>query len=158
MPVVGSYKGNIAFARVRIAAMSRDTVSDSVDKLQEQVRSFTPVDSRVLWKSVSTKGTKRVGPYTWQGEVYSDLEYAAAIEYGMSPKFIRPKKRQALNWSGAAGVEIFSRGHQWPGYQGHHMFQRGAAAFERLHAEDIAERNARLWLGSVDAGRRTIVI
>jgi len=158
MTVIGSYKDDMAFDKTRISLMNRDVVSTSVDKLQEVIRDFTPFQTGRLRESIKTTDPKRVAAHTWQAKVYTDLEYAAAIEYGMSPKWISPKKRQALQWAGEGGVSYFSEGHMWPGYQGSHMFQKGAALFERAYAEDIAEDKARLWLGSVDAGRRTVVI
>ena len=158
MTVVGSYKDNIAFDKVRVNLMMRDTVNESVDKIQELVRINTPIGKTGhLWDSVKTKGARRTSPYSWQGEVYSQTDYTAAIEYGMAPQKIEGKNGGGLSffWE-KKGVQFVGRSVKWPGYQGHHMFQRGAAAFERLYAEDIAEDNARIWLGSVDAGRRTV--
>lgn len=141
--------------------MSRATLQESLEKLQECVRDETPRKTGTLWRSVKTKerGALNRGKVLWyQGEVYSDLEYAAAIEYGMSPRRIDPNKKQALsfNWERMGGRVAFDYVN-WPGFEGRFMFLKGSQKFERMYAEDIAEDNARLYLGSVDAGRRTVV-
>ena len=159
MPVVGTYSDNIAFDKVRIRLMCRDTANESLDKLQELIRDFTPRDTGHLWESVKKSGPKRVSSNIWEGKVSSGTDYTAAIEYGMAPRKIEATKKQALSfyWK-KHGIQFVGKSVNWPGYMGHHMFQRGSDLFERHYAEDIAEGNARIWLGSVDAGRRTIVI
>ena len=166
MTVVGSYKTNAAFSGVRTKAMMRNTVNESVDKIQElvheQIDTFS--NTGALWKSVKKSGPKRISTNIWQGEVYSKHEYAAAIEYGWGPKvgkapqWLAPKVKKAMKWDGGAGGFAFSKGHWSGSFAGHHMFQKAKTRFERDYAEDIAERNARQYLGTVDAGRRTVVI
>lgn len=159
MPVYGSYKDNKAFSGVRQKMMCRQTVDESLDKLQEMVRfeidKFS--DTGELWHSVKRTDVKRAPGGVWYGEVYSELEYAAAIEYGMPERFIRPEKKSALKWV-EAGAQAFSKGHRVSAFRGHHMFLRAKSTFDRTQAEEIAVENARVYLGALDAGRRTVVI
>jgi len=159
MTVVGSYEGDKAFDQTRIKLMCRQTVEESIIKIQELVRENTPRKSGHLWESVKTSGPRRTSSVSWEGSVSSNLPYTAAIEYGMAPRVITPTHKEALSffWK-KKGVHFVGRKVDWPGYAGHHMFLRGSTAFEKFYAENIAENNARIWLGSVDAGRRTIVI
>lgn len=170
MTVVGSYKTNIAFDNVRMKLMMRDTVEESIDQLQECVRRHTPKGKTgKLWESVQKKGPKRISTNIWQGEVYSDLEYAASIEYGWADRLITPKspfgfKEGAsrtdappfgfLRWNNG-GKDFFAHS-AITSYKGAHMFLKGKLEFEKNYAEAIAQRNAREWLGAVDAGRRTV--
>jgi hypothetical protein len=155
--VRGSIRGNgPAFNAVRIRMMMRDTAKESGDKLQDLVRKRVAKfsDTGTLWKSIEKSKVRRVAPKTWEVVVFSDLEYAAAVEYGWAPRKVEPTKRAALQWGDGAGIQ-FSKGHYIGGFSGHHMFQKAKAEFERLYAEDIAEDNARIWLGTLDAGRKT---
>lgn len=158
MAIVGTYRDNHAFDKTRISLMCRETAGDSIEKLQEDVRHFTPKDTGKLWESVSTRGPARVSTNIWSGEVYSDLEYAASIEYGWVNRVITPKKPGGwLHWQ-EKGNDIFAKKTKTSYMPGSHMFSKGANYFEHNHAEDIAERNAKKWLGTVDAGRRTVVL
>ena len=161
MAIVGTYKTNHAFSGVRTKLMMRDTVTDSAIKLQELVREEIArfSDTGELWKSVKRTGSRRVSSNARQETVYSNLEYAHAIEYGWATRWVKPTKKTAMKWFDAkSGTFFFSKGHFIGPFIGHHMFLKASSRFEREYAEDIAERNARIWLGAVSAGRRTTVI
>ena len=167
MTIIGSYKDDQAFDQTRIILMMRDTLDDSLESLQESVRQFTPVFAGwrrkgikigELKRSISIDNNGRVSKNVWEGEVYSDLEYAAAIEYGMSRQIIVPTHKKALRWYDNrsfrqdAGPTI-RKSVDWPGYKGAHMFQLGREEFERTDAEDIAEKNTRIYLGARGAAQ-----
>jgi hypothetical protein len=156
--MVGSFTDAGLFDATRRKQFARSTVDDSLEKVQELVKAnITPFSkSGELWKSVKKTGVKRSGAATWSGEVYSELEYTAAVEYGWAPREIEPERRKALQWAGPNGI-AFSKGHWVGGFQGHHMFKKAETEFERLYANRIVSRNARLWLGTLDAGRSTVV-
>ncbi len=160
MPVVGTYKDSGAFNLFRRRKMVEATVEESLDKIQELVKKKTPKgETGALRASILKTSPNRTARRIWTGKVYSNLEYAAAIEYGMSPQVITPKRKEVLRffWGKTGQIEYF-KSVNWPGYQGAHMFQLAAAEFDQRHAEDIAESNARQWLGALDAGRRTFTI
>ena len=170
--VIGSFKDDKAFSQLRVTRMMHDTATSSLDKLQDLIQDRTPVgfdhtqpESKVthgpghLKKSIKTKGPVRVAKNVWRGEVYSNVEYAAAIEYGMPRKAIVPKHGGKLAFIGRTGkVVVVPAAPLWGGYSGAFMFKKGLAEFERAWAERIARNKARLWLGSVDAGLRIGVI
>lgn len=166
--VVGSFSGEGAFDPVRVAGMMRDTVDDSINKIQELVKGLTPVGldhthrgqthtAGTLKNSVKTKGPRHIASRVWQGEVFSDLEYAAAIEYGMPAMTITAKNGGKLAFLHEGKLVVVSSV-QRDAIAPVHMFQKGANRFEAGFAEPIARRNAALWLGAVDAGRGTVVI
>jgi len=170
MTIIGTYKTDIAFDKVRIAQMSRQTVKESLEALQEIIQRRTPVGGPYgpyatahghragqLRDSVKKSGVKRVSANVWHGTVSSDLEYAAAIEYGMSPRKISAKGDGTLMWF-VGGSPEFAHSVEVSGYLGQFMFHKGAEEFERTRAHDIAANNARIYLGAVDAGRRTVII
>lgn len=160
MPIttVGTFTDQPIFNDTRRKAAIRASVDESCEKLRNMIRaeisSFS--DTGELWNSIKIKDERRVSAHTWQGEVYSDLEYAAAIEYGWSPRWVEPETKQALKWGEATGIH-FSKGHYIGGFSGHHMFQKATAKFERADAEDIVERHIRWYTGALDAGRKSIV-
>lgn len=170
MPIIGSYKTNVAFDKVRINAMCRQTADESLSKLQELVKKHTPVGgpygpyetsqghkSGKLRDSINNTGGKRVAPNMWSGKVYSELEYAAAIEYGMSPRHISADPGGELKWY-TGNIPHYASEVTVKGYHGHFMFLKGKEEFEKFHAREIAVNNARLYLHAVDAGRSTFVI
>lgn len=169
MPVIGTYKTDVAFDAVRINAMSRQTVDESLDKLQEIIKRRTPVGgpygpyaavhgrrSGKLRDSVHRTEPRRIAKNAWQGKVYSDLDYTAAIEYGMAPRTITSKSGTMLWFTGATAH--YAKKIEITGYLGHFMFTKGAKEFERDYAEQIAANNAKIYLYAVDAGRRTVSI
>lgn len=170
MAVIGTYATDAAFDKLRIAAMSRQTVQESLDALQEQIRRRTPVGgpygpymiseghrSGKLRDSIMKSGVRRLSTNVYQGEVYSELEYAAAIEYGMSPRKITAEGDGELKWYYGSAPQ-YAKTVEVSGYLGQFMFQRGARYFETHQAHDIAANNARVYLHAVDAGRRTAII
>lgn len=157
MTVVGTFQDAAIFGKARLRRAMTGAAEESLDKLQELVRERTPVDTGALRRSIKKSGPDRVSADVWRGKVFSRLEYAAAIEYGMSPFHISPKRKRALKWTDSAGQSVFASHVNHPGWQGAHMFQLGDAEFERKHAEDIVERHVQIWLGTVDAGPRTVV-
>jgi hypothetical protein len=162
MPVniIGSFTSSGLFSKQRQARMANAIVKESQDKIQELVKKRTPRGATgKLRRSIKKSKVRRTSLITWEGSVYSNLEYAAAIEYGMSPQVIEPTRRDALKfyWGETGRTEFFSSVN-WPGYEGRHMFQLAREEFERRHADDIAKNNMRQWLGTVDAGRRVITI
>ena len=168
--VIGSFSDDKAFSQLRMTRMMHDTTEASIDKLHELITGLTPVglDHTVnnpqhspghLKRSIKTKGPTRVAKNIWRGEVFSNEEYAAAIEYGMPRKPIVPKTGGKLAFIGRGGnLVVVPAAPKWGGYDGAHMFSKGEAAFERHWAERIAKNKARLWLGAVDAGLRVGVI
>lgn len=160
MPVttVGSVTDNPVFDRVKRKLMLHAIAQAQMEKMQELVRREVAQfsDTGDLWDSVKTRGPYRVGAHAYAAQVYSDLEYTAAIEYGWAPRKIEPKIKGALKWGDATGIH-FSKGHYIGGFSGHHMFAKAEAEMERHYAEDIAEDKARLYLGVVDAGKRSVV-
>jgi len=166
--VVGSFEDDIAFDKVRMSMMMRETVRASIDKMQEIIRHKTPVGldhthdgikhpPGHLRDSVSTKGPRHISKDTWQGEVYSDLNYAAAIEYGMSPRVVTAKHGGKLAFLHDGKLVVVTTATN-KGWAGSHMFQKGSAEFDRVWAERIARNKAHEWLGAVDAGRSIAVI
>lgn len=156
--VIGSMTDHPIFDKTRHNLMTRDIVEEQMQELQRLVRAkiATFSDTGELWESVKTRGPYRSGPHAYSGEVYSELEYAAAVEYGWSPRKVEPKRAKALRWGDATGIN-FSNGHYIGGFSGHHMFAKSSAEMDRGVAEDIAEDKVRLWLGPVDAGKRSVV-
>lgn len=155
---VGSMLDQPIFDKSRRKLMTRSAVEEQLDQLQALVRAEIAKfsDTGQLWESVSQNGPYRSGIVSYRGEVYSDLEYTAAIEYGWGPRKIEPKRHQALRWGSGTGIH-FSKGHYVGGFAGHHMFAKATAAFERGPAEDIVEEKVRRWFGAVDAGKRSVV-
>jgi len=165
---VGSFKDDIAFDKVRMALMMRDCTKASIDKMQEIIKRKTPVAEDHthagvkhppghLRDSINTKGPRKISKDAMQGEVYSSLNYAAAIEYGMSPKTVHAKHGGKLAFLHDGKLVVVSTATN-KGWDGSHMFQKGAAEFERVWAERIARNKAHEWLGAVDAGRSIAVI
>lgn len=158
MTIIGSYKDDNAFSKTRISLMCRETASDSLEKLQENVRHFTPKGKTGrLWDSVSKKGPHKVSSNVWEGEVFSSLHYASSIEYGWAGRVITPKNPNGwLKWYEGPDP-VFAKKTVTSYMPGAHMFLKGKNMFEHGFAEEIAQRNARKWLGAVDAGRKTVV-
>ena len=163
MPIIGTYRTDVAFDKVRINAMCRQTTDESLSKLQSLIKKHTPVGgpygpymtsqghrSGKLRDSIQNSGGKRVSTNMWSGKVYSNLEYAAAIEYGMSPRHISAKPGEELLWF-TGNVPHYAHEVTVKGYHGRFMFHKGAEEFERLHAHEIAANNARIYLHAVDA-------
>lgn len=161
--VMGSLDDNPAFDKTRIKLMMRATTKESGRELTELVKKYLPDDDTgALRRSVKNTGSLRRGSgrfATYESTTYSNHEYAAHIEYGTSPHYIRAKNVQKLAFEDPGESElVYSPVVLHPGHEGFHMFQKAAAEFEMFEAEDIAEQNARQWLGTMDAGRRTFII
>ena len=83
--------------------MSED-VKRAVDRtridVQNEARRRAPVDTGRLRSSIVSRaeGSGRSVGYV----VGSNVNYAAAVEYGTAPHVIKPKYKQALYWPGAA--------------------------------------------------------
>ncbi|WP_256096566.1 HK97 gp10 family phage protein [Streptomyces sp. LUP30] len=81
-----------------------DDVARAVDRtridVQNEARRRAPVDTGRLRSSIvsRTEGGGRNLGYV----VGSNVNYAAAVEYGTSPHVIKPKYKKALYWPGAA--------------------------------------------------------
>ncbi|MFF9124359.1 HK97 gp10 family phage protein [Streptomyces sp. NPDC014889] len=81
-----------------------DDVKRAVDRtrmdVQNEARRRAPVDTGRLRSSIVSRaegGGRNVG-YV----VGSNVNYAAAVEYGTAPHVIKPKHKKALYWPGAA--------------------------------------------------------
>lgn len=81
-----------------------DDVARAVDRtridVQNEARRRAPVDTGRLRSSIVSRtegGGRQVG-YV----VGSNVNYAAAVEYGTAPHVIKPRYKQALYWPGAA--------------------------------------------------------
>lgn len=168
--VVGSLSENIAFDNVRMNLMMRDCTNASLDKLEELVKKYTPVGEDNtrggpkhapghLRDSMKKKGPRRVAKNTWQGEVFTDVEYAAAIEYGMPRKPITAASGGKLAFIGSSGeLVVVPAAPNWGGYDGAHMFQKADAEFERAWSERIARAKAVKWLGASSSAGSVVTI
>lgn len=81
-----------------------DDVKRAVDRtridVQNEARRRAPVDTGRLRSSIVSRaegGGRNVG-YV----IGTNVNYAAAVEYGTAPHVIKPKYKQALYWPGAA--------------------------------------------------------
>lgn len=144
MAVIGSYSDDKGFNVLNVKAMMSAIAEQSVDKLEELVQLNTPVDTGTLLASVKRGGITR--PYTnwYRGHVESDDPVAGWVEYGTSPHMIEPRVKKALNTGAERPYAVVYH----PGYEGAHMFSRSGMEFEQFHAERIAKRNARTFLGT----------
>ncbi|OKI04929.1 hypothetical protein A6A06_09545 [Streptomyces sp. CB02923] len=78
----------------------RKAVERTGTDVQNEARRLAPVDTGRLRSSIvarQTGGGRRVGY-----EVGTNVNYAAAVEYGTAPHVIVPKNKKALAWPGAA--------------------------------------------------------
>lgn len=81
-----------------------DDVARAVERtriaVQNEARRRAPVDTGRLRSSIvsRTEGGGRSLGYV----IGSNVNYAAAVEYGTAPHVIKPKHKQALFWPGAA--------------------------------------------------------
>lgn len=88
----------------RVFGRMSDDVARAVDRtridVQNEARRRAPVDTGRLRSSIVSRaegGGRSLG-YV----VGSNVNYAAAVEYGTAPHVIKPKYKQALYWPGAA--------------------------------------------------------
>jgi len=88
----------------RVFGRMSDDVKRAVDRtridVQNEARRRAPVDTGRLRSSIVSRaegGGRSLG-YV----VGSNVNYAAAVEYGTAPHVIKPKYKQALYWPGAA--------------------------------------------------------
>jgi hypothetical protein len=88
----------------RVFGRMSDDVKRAVDRtridVQNEARRRAPVDTGRLRSSIVSRvegGGRNLG-YV----VGSNVNYAAAVEYGTAPHVIKPKYKQALYWPGAA--------------------------------------------------------
>jgi hypothetical protein len=94
-------------------------MAESLLYLQRAVVRRTSAVTGALRASI---GVQRLGPLT--GAVRTALEYAGHVEYGTRPHTIRPRRKRALYWAGAAHPV---RQVNHPGTKGRYMFTRTAA-------------------------------
>ncbi|NUR42060.1 MAG: HK97 gp10 family phage protein [Streptomyces sp.] len=88
----------------RVMGRMSDDVARAVDRtridVQNEARRRAPVDTGRLRSSIVSRaegGGRSLGYM-----VGSNVNYAAAVEYGTAPHVIKPKYKQALYWPGAA--------------------------------------------------------
>ncbi|NUS27528.1 MAG: HK97 gp10 family phage protein [Streptomyces sp.] len=88
----------------RVVGRMSDDVARAVDRtridVQNEARRRAPVDTGRLRSSIVSRaegGGRSLGYM-----VGSNVNYAAAVEYGTAPHVIKPKYKQALYWPGAA--------------------------------------------------------
>jgi len=88
----------------RVFGRMSDEVKQAVDRtrvdVQNEARRRAPVDTGRLRSSIVSRaeGSGRSLGYV----VGSNVNYAAAVEFGTAPHVIKPKYKQALYWPGAA--------------------------------------------------------
>jgi len=156
--IIGSVNDWEAVDNLRIIAMIRNTLNDSIDSLHKNVVMNTPIDEIQhqnathkpgnLRRSIKKSGPERISTNRWIGEVFSETPYTAAVEYGVGPKILVPKKKKWLRWVDGTGREHFAKEVKWPGFGGAHMFLKARVKFENTEAEQIARINATKWLGA----------
>ncbi|NUS25582.1 MAG: HK97 gp10 family phage protein [Streptomyces sp.] len=88
----------------RVMGRMSDDVARAVDRtridVQNEARRRAPVDTGRLRSSIVSRaegGGRSLGYM-----VGSNVNYAAAVEYGTAPHVIKPKYKQALYWPGAS--------------------------------------------------------
>jgi len=141
MPVYGSFANTIRNKHLPgLDKAMRETTKDSLDAIQTLVRKHTPVQTGRLRKSVKTSPVVKTSNKS-TGEVYSDLYYAAAVEYGTHAHTIHARPGSALNINGHLVSQVHIRAHR-----GAHMFHHGAKEFEHGPAEFIAAKNLRRYI------------
>lgn len=88
----------------RYVGRMSDDVARAVERtrldVQNEARRRAPVDTGRLRSSIVSRaeGSGREVGYV----IGSNVNYAAAVEYGTSPHVIKPKNKRALYWPGAA--------------------------------------------------------
>jgi hypothetical protein len=141
MPIKGSFSNDKSLDPKNIEAMCLETVKDSVDGMKKEIAKRTPVDTRNLRNSLDTTEPKKTSTNRYKAEVFTDVEYARYVEYGTAPHEIAAKGAGALHFNGQFRDKV-----NHPGYEGAHMFMRGAADFEGTEAERVMRRNLRKYL------------
>jgi hypothetical protein len=88
--------------------------------LSEGIKSRCPVDTGTLRDSVRVRGS----------EVYTDCEYAEAVEYGHKPFEVHPVRARALHWD-----DTFAMSAHIPARAGVHFF------FNDTENDRVVDRN-----------------
>ncbi|PJN38980.1 hypothetical protein CG747_20790 [Streptomyces sp. CB02959] len=83
----------------RMSADVRRAVERTGTDVQNEARRVAPVDTGRLRSSIVARPTRGRGAGY---EVGTNVNYAAAVEYGTAPHVIVPKNGRALYWPGAA--------------------------------------------------------
>lgn len=73
-------------------------IATSIIELERKARQEAPVDTGNLRSKHRTK----LDPLRMRGELLNVAKYATAVHEGTRARVIRPKKKKALSWKGAA--------------------------------------------------------
>jgi hypothetical protein len=163
-----------------------------VDHGMRRIRENTPVRTfhlresyertpiRYRQQTVNGYASIRWSAYAWEGEVFTEVEYAPYVEFGTGlwgPKRkkykIQPKKPGGvlaftpysrmpnggviLDVQGqplASGKPVMVRFVMHPGSPGHHMFQIGTTMTEH-EMQEWSQEPMRLWVNEFESGWRT---
>lgn len=87
----------------RVLGRMSDEVRTAVDRtridVQNEARRRAPVDTGRLRSSIVSRADSSARGVGYS--VGTNVNYAAAVEYGTAPHVIRPKNKKALAWPGA---------------------------------------------------------
>lgn len=120
IPEIDELKARWAKAPALVERETHTAMRKAVMYTEGQVKLLTPVVKGTLRRSVRSNATS-AGPAVL-GVVFSNKNYAAAVEKGARARFIRPVKKKALYWKGAKHPV---RRVWWPGFTGRFMFRKG---------------------------------
>lgn len=93
---------------------ARDRVAEVTRAIYNRANILTPVRTGRL-RAANQFRVYRAG-LTERGEVFNNVDYAAAVHNGARPRIIRPRRTGgALRFPGPGGRVIFRREVHWPG-------------------------------------------